>query len=254
MIGAFTQQIDLVEVLVVAFTLFFFALVFYLQRESKREGYPLEEEIATLPHAIVGFPDVPPPKTYKLLEGGTVTLPQEYARRELHVQPREHHSGAPLYPTDDAMRAGVGPGAYTLRRNTPFLLRDGTPAIKPMRLMHEHKLLDPDMDPRGRRVIGSDMAQAGVVVDFWYDDESKIVRYLEVELIGSTALRLVPIFYATIRRGTSYLRINCCTGAQVANAPVTRHPEQITAREEDVINGFYAAGPIYSAPFKDAVL
>ena len=254
MIGAFTQQIDLVEVLVVAFTLFFFALVFYLQRESKREGYPLEQEIPTLTHAVVGFPDVPPPKTYKLYEGGTVTLPQEYERRGLEVQPREYHAGAPLYPTGDAMLAGIGPGAFTLRRDTPFLLNDGTPAIKPMRVMHEHKLLDPDMDPRGRRVIGTDLEQAGVVVDFWYDDESKIVRYLEVELIGSTARRLVPIFYANIRRHAPYIRINCCTGAQVANAPVTRHPEQITAREEDVVNGFYAGGHLYSAPFKDAVL
>ncbi len=254
MIGAFTHQIDLVEVLVVAFTLFFFALVFYLQRESKREGYPLEEEIPTLGHGIVGFPAVPPPKTYKLLEGGTATLPQEYARRHLDVRPRAFHAGAALYPTGDPLIAGIGPGAYTLRRDSPFLLRDGTPALKPFREMGEHKMLDPDMDPRSRRVLGSDMAEAGIVIDFWYDDESKIVRYLEVELIGSMQRRLVPIFYAVIRRNAPYLQIDCMDAAQFIEAPVTRNATSITAREEDIVNGFWAGGYIYSAPYKEALL
>ena len=59
MIGAFTQQIDLAQVLIVAFVIFWFGLVFYIRREDKREGYPLEEAIPELGHRIVGFPEEP---------------------------------------------------------------------------------------------------------------------------------------------------------------------------------------------------
>ncbi|MEO1136842.1 MAG: hypothetical protein AAFW68_09570, partial [Pseudomonadota bacterium] len=34
--------IDLVDISLWAFTLFFFGLIFYLRREDRREGYPLE--------------------------------------------------------------------------------------------------------------------------------------------------------------------------------------------------------------------
>ena len=99
MIGVFTTQIDLAQVLIAATVLAWFVLVWYLQREMKREGYPLEEAIPTVRHSIVGWPEMPPPKTYLRLEGGTVTLPQEYERRELAAQPREMHPGRRSIPS-----------------------------------------------------------------------------------------------------------------------------------------------------------
>jgi photosynthetic reaction center H subunit len=254
MIGAFTQQIDLAQILVLAFVGFFFGLDYYIRREDKREGYPLEEAIPTLGHGIVGFPEMPAPKTYKLLEGGTVTLPQEYERRELKAYPREFFPGAPLYPLGEPLLAGIGPGSYALRRDEPFVMIDGSPQLEPLRKATDYTCVDPDLDPRGRRIFGADMKDAGVAVDVWIDKGSKILRYVEVALDGVAERRLVPIFYANVPRDASYFKIDCVTAAQLALAPVLRHPDSVTAREEDRINGFYAGGHMYSIPLKEALL
>jgi photosynthetic reaction center H subunit len=39
--GAITQYIDVAQVVLYVFWVFFFGLIFYLRREDKREGYPL---------------------------------------------------------------------------------------------------------------------------------------------------------------------------------------------------------------------
>ncbi len=254
MIGVFTQQVDLAQVLIVAFVIFFFGLLYYIRREDKREGYPLEEAIPTLGHGLVGFPAPPPPKTYRLMDGTTSVLPQEYARRELPAKPRAFFPGAALYPVGDPLLAGIGPGAYALRRDHPFTMGDGSPQVQPLRDAMEYKCRDLDMDPRGRRVFGADMADAGVCFDIWVDKGSKILRYLEIEMVGSIERRLVPIFYVVIRRNTDYLQVDAITAAQFAKIPVLRNPTVITAREEDIVNGFFAGAYIYSAPFKDALL
>lgn len=254
MIGVFTTQIDLAQVLIAATVVAWFVLVWYLQREMKREGYPLEEAIPTVRHSIVGWPAMPPPKTYLLLEGGSVTLPQEYERRELKAEAREMHPGAPLYPVGEPLLAGIGPSSYTLRRDEPFLLLSGEPCLQPLRKTPHLKCVDPLMDPRGKRVVGADFGAAGLCIDVWYDDESKIPRYLEVELDGGAGIRLVPIFYCSLRTESAAFRCDAITGAQFKLAPVTRLPDVITAREEDMVNGFWAGGHMYSAPYKDAIL
>jgi photosynthetic reaction center H subunit len=40
----FTSYIDLAQVVLYLFIAFFLGLVYYLHRENKREGYPLENE------------------------------------------------------------------------------------------------------------------------------------------------------------------------------------------------------------------
>lgn len=254
MIGAFTQQIDLAQVLIVAFVLFFFGLVYYIRGEDKREGYPLEEAIPTLGHGIVGWPSLPEPKTYKRLEGGTVTLPQEYERRELPARPRAFFPGAPLYPVGEPLLAGIGPGSYALRRDEPFRVLDGSPQVEPLRKAEDVECVDPDMDPRGQRLLGADLKDVGLITDVWFDKSSKIPRYLEVELNGGTATRLVPIFYATLRHRAKAVVVDCLKASQFAMAPTLREADSITAREEDRINGFYAGGHMYSTPLKEALL
>ena len=254
MTGVFTSQIDLAQLLVVAFVVFFFGLVFYLRREDKREGYPLEEAIPTLGHGIVGFPNAPPPKTYNLLDGTTSTLPKDYGRRELAAQPRAYFPGAPLYPDGDPLVSGIGPGSYTLRADKPFVALDGSPHLEPLRVATAYRCVDPDMDPRGRWVMGADGAEAGTCVDLWVDKPGKLLRYLELELAGGAGRRILPIFYANIRRRAPYIRVEAITAAQFAQVPALRNPTLMTAREEDMVNGFYAGGHMYSAPFKDAIL
>ena len=131
---------------------------------------------------------------------------------------------------------------------------DGTPQLQPLREATDYKNKDPDMEPRGRRVLGADMKEAGVCVDLWVDKGSKICRYLEVELDNAGGRRLVPIFYAVIRRNVSYFQVDAIEARQFTAIPLISEPISITAREEDIINGFFAGGYIYSAPYKDALL
>ena len=73
--GAITGYIDVAQVALYAFWIFFFVLVFYLHREGKREGWPLELEGKgdTLREGVGGMPM---PKTYDLANGqGSRTLP-----------------------------------------------------------------------------------------------------------------------------------------------------------------------------------
>ena len=55
----FTEYIDLAQVTLYAFWIFFFALVYYLRKEDKREGYPL---IGDRGERVDGFPITPGPK------------------------------------------------------------------------------------------------------------------------------------------------------------------------------------------------
>jgi photosynthetic reaction center H subunit len=255
MSAAFTPVIDVAQIVFCAFVAFFFGLVYYLRREDKREGYPLEEATATrLNHAIVGFPDMPAPKTYKLMEGGTTTLPQEYERGVLKAKPRFAFPGAALYPVGDPMLAGIGPGSYALRRDEPFVMFDGSPQLAPLREALDYTCVDEDMDPRGMRVFGSDYHTAGTVVDIWIDKGSKILRYIEIVLDGEGGRRLVPIFYTQIDGKARELRVHCVKAAQLAMAPILRDPVRITAREEDRVNAYYAGGYLYSMPLREALL
>lgn len=254
MIGAFNDHLDLPQLLVTAFVVFFLFLVIYIQRESKREGYPLEEAIPTSGHRIVGFPEPPPPKVYKMLEGGIAVLPQEYERRVLQAKPRSFAPGDPLYPIGDPLLAGIGPSSYTLRRDTPFVMDDGSPTLEPLREATDYTCVDPELDPRGMKVLGRDYLPAGIAVDNWIDKESKILRYVEVALDGVAEHRLVPIFYLHIDGRRKEIVVDCLKAAQLAKAPILRKPNEITAREEDRVNGFFAGGYMYSEPKKEALL
>lgn len=57
-----TEYLDLTTLVLYAFWIFFAALVYYLRREDKREGYPLVSDRRNV--TVQGFPAVPPPKTF----------------------------------------------------------------------------------------------------------------------------------------------------------------------------------------------
>ncbi len=69
--GALTSYIDVAQLTLYAFWLFFAGLVYYLLRENKREGYPMiGDRPGTHPE---GWPGVPPPKTFLLADGAGAT-------------------------------------------------------------------------------------------------------------------------------------------------------------------------------------
>ena len=53
--GAITPYIDVAQVVLYVFWAFFAGLIYYLQREAHREGYPMETGRATGP-VITGWP------------------------------------------------------------------------------------------------------------------------------------------------------------------------------------------------------
>ena len=251
----FTRYIDLAQVLLYVFWVFFFYLLFYLQRETRREGYPLEsdETGAVYNHGVIYMPD---PKTFLLPHGlGSVSVP-DYKResRQLNLRPTERWSGAPKVPTgDNPMLDGVGPGAWAQRADVPDLLWSGAPKIVPMRVATAYSIPAGDPNPIGCAVHGLDKAVGGTVVDVWVDQAESMIRYYEIRVSDDPAVRtvLMPATFAVIRRRPElHLYVHAITGAQFAQVPLTASAEQITMLEEEKIMAYYGAGYLYATPFR----
>jgi hypothetical protein len=68
MVNAFFGNFDLASLSIWLFWIFFALLIYYLQTENMREGYPLENEDGTAAPNQGPFP-VPNPKTFTLPHG-----------------------------------------------------------------------------------------------------------------------------------------------------------------------------------------
>jgi len=108
--GAFTAQMDVAQVVLYVFWIFFFALIIYLRREDKREGYPLLSENPYVKD-VYTLPPMPAPKTFLLADGTTVDAPRDNGdKREPRSIRTRRPYGSPFKPDGDPMLAGVGPG------------------------------------------------------------------------------------------------------------------------------------------------
>ncbi len=183
--GAITEYIDVAQLVLYAFWLFFFTLIFWLHRETKREGYPLEQYDESKP-GLAGWPDMPPPKTFVLPHGqGTRTVPRPEPEPQRDLALKKGPPGYPLEPTGDPMKDGVGPGSWNIRPQKPDLTNEGEPRIRPLRVLPDWSLAEQDPDPRGQPVYGVDGEIGGTVVDCWMDLAEPQLRYLEVEVAGA---------------------------------------------------------------------
>lgn len=239
---------DVAQVTLYVFWIFFAGLVFYLRREDKREGYPLESDTGG-GGVVHGFPRMPDSKSYKLSNGHVATLPNhKNDRPNAPVAAIAPWPGAPQEPTGDAMLDGVGPGSFAAREDVPELTIDKVPCIVPMRLAKGTYLESRDPDPRGMNVIGADREIAGVVTEVWVDRAEALIRYLEVEVAGSGSHVLLPVPFAKINSPRGRVTVKALLGAQFANVPKTASMEQVTKLEEDKIVGYYGAGTLYATP------
>jgi photosynthetic reaction center H subunit len=254
--GAITANIDVAQVVLYAFWLFFAGLIIYLRREDKREGYPLESDRSA--HITVqGFPAIPRPKTFLLRQGGTASAPNFKAdTRELRARPIAAYPGAPLEPTGNPMIDGVGPAAYAERADTPDITIDGRPRIVPLRVATDFYVESRDPDPRGMPVVGADRMIAGKVVDVWVDRSETIIRYLEVALDrpGASATVLLPINFTKIDKGWGRVRVQAILADQFGAVPALKNPDQVTLLEEDKIMGYYGGGTLYAEPSRSEPL
>lgn len=265
------SYLDVTQVTLYVFWIFFACLIFYLRREDKREGYPMVSDTGGGGVAH-GFPMTPEPKSYKLRNGHVAVLPNTGNNRsDLALAPIAPWPGAPFAPTGNAMLDGVGPGSWANREDVPELTMHNIPAIAPLRLTPATSLEARDADPRGMKVIGCDREVGGVVVDVWIDRAELLVRYLEVEVPGklagpvavgsdgvvaaSTSKRvLLPMPFCLINKPRGYVSVHAIRGSQFADVPVTAHPDQVTKREEDRISGYYGGGLLYATPARQEPL
>ncbi|MEM8817205.1 MAG: photosynthetic reaction center subunit H, partial [Pseudomonadota bacterium] len=237
-------SIDLVEVLFTLFWIFFIGLVYYLQREMKREGYPLVSDRSDR-ITVQGFPAIPSPKTYYLDDGRTVDAPRaEVAETHFSAEPAARHPGAPLNPTGDALKAGFGTGAWAMRSEVPEKTLEGKPRIVPMRADGSLHVDSKDKDPRGMAVVAADGDGVGTVGDLWIDLAEPQIYFLEVNL-SAGGKAMVPFGFAEIDKGKNVIRVNAVYSKHFAGVPQIANPDQITPREEDQIMGYFGAGLLF---------
>lgn len=245
----FGGHLDLAFVLLYMFWIFFAGLIYYLHRENKREGYPLVPDSGGRAKVVVGFPEPPPAKTYRLLDGSSVTVKGGRPdNRPIAAKPVAPWPGAPLVPTGNPMRDGVGPAAYAERRDVPDAMASGAPRLAPLRIATQFYPESRDPDPRGMKVIGADGKAGGTVRDLWVDKAEYILRYLEVEVPLDQGNRrvLLPIGFAVIDGRRGQVEVDAIMSDQFRDVPGTRNPDQVTLLEEDKIAGYYGGGTLYA--------
>lgn len=248
--GAITQYVDVAQIVLYMFWIFFAGLIYYLQRESKREGFPLESDLPDGRTIISkGFIGMPKPKTFLLAHGGEASYPNDKRSPQmLRATPMHGWVGAPLVPTGNPMLDGVGPGAYADRADVPDVTLEGHAKIVPLRTLPDYGVSEKDPDPRGMEVVGADGVVGGVVRDVWLDQSEAIFRYLEVAVPnGSKGPHvLLPVNFARITRDG--VTVKSILGAHFDGVPRTKHPDQVTLLEEEKVMAYYGGGTLYADP------
>jgi len=248
--GALTGYFDVAQVVLYVFWLFFAGLIYYLHREDKREGYPLESDTASGRYPIQGFPAIPVPKTFKLSNGELIYAPKQKPEkdlREIKAKPASRAVGAPLIPTGNPMQDGVGPASYAQRSDHPDVMLDGLPLIVPLRVAPGFFVATEDPDPRGMPIFGADRKQGGTVKDVWVDRAEPQIRYLEVAVDGAGTV-LLPIHFSKFDIGARCVRVKSILSTQFSGVPKLKSPDQVSLLEEDMITAYYAGGTLYATP------
>jgi photosynthetic reaction center H subunit len=184
----------------------------------------------------------------RLFHEAPTAMPHNYGSSRARGQRLLRFPGAPLVPIGNPLLAEIGPGAYPLREDEP-LLSDGKPQVVPLRVAAEWSVAKGDSDPRGLPVLDSRATPVGTVTELWVDKGVKILRYLEVTLSIARApgrVVLVPIYDTDINPSRGRIRVRSLLAYQFADVPGLADPDQVTAREEDRINAYYAAGLVFS--------
>ena len=224
--GAITQYVDVAQIVLYMFWLFFAGLIYYLLRENHREGYPMDTGRENGPK-VEGWPPVPSPKTFKHHDGHETYSPDlNRPDGQTSAEPAHGWIGAPLEPVGNPLLAGIGPGAWAQRADVPDMTEHGEVKIVPLRVAQDHGVAKRDTDP-------------------WVDRMEMMFRYIEVALPqGGT--RLLPVPFARIKK--SGVEVHALLAHQFADVPTTRSPEQVTFLEEEKISACYGAGRLYATP------
>ncbi|MCR9124846.1 MAG: photosynthetic reaction center subunit H [Rhodobacteraceae bacterium] len=247
MTETFFGEFDLASLTLWLFYGFFALLIFYIQRENMREGYPLEDDEGNASSNEGLFP-LPQDKTFKLPHGrGEVTVPsgQNPERADIALKRTGPGNGFPLEPTGDPMLDGVGPASWAPRRDVPELDGHGHPKLVAMS-KKEVFAVSAGKDPRGLPVVSGDGEIVGEVTDMWIDEPEQLVRYLEYRLDSKwgSGTRIVPLTLARI--WSNQVKVKSIYAKHFATVPVQASSDQITMLEEEKISAYYGGGHLYA--------
>lgn len=243
--GAITGYVDLAQILLYVFWLFFAGLIYYLIREGHREGYPMETD--GLSKEVQGWP-IPEPKTFKTVHGDVVVPDLKRGEPAYSAVGTYASPGSPIEPKGNPLLAGVGAGAWSMRADVPDMMHAGGAKIVPLRVATAYSVSPKDTDPRGLPVLGGDFQPAGKVVDVWLDQAEMLFRYLEVEVSAAGGTRRVLLPESLARVSRTSVQVMSIFANQFADVPGTKHPDQVTFLEEDRISAYYGAGTLYAEP------
>ncbi|RJS92083.1 photosynthetic reaction center subunit H [Salinisphaera sp. Q1T1-3] len=268
--GYITSHMDVAQMVLYAFWIFFAGLIIHLRREDKREGYPLESDRSRrAPRTpVVGFPAPPPPKRWAMPHGEADLI----APREPVVQPEIRGVidadrplfGFPLEPTGNPLRDAVGPASYAMRRDVPDLTVHGDPKIGPMRVLGGYRIIAGDADPCGMPVVAADGRIAGTVYDVWVDRAEPRILYFEITLddaildenehntAGAVPAEprrvLLPTGFARVQVRHHRIKVSSIRAADFAFVPGHARMDVVTRREEDAITGYFGGGHLFTHP------
>lgn len=248
MVGVnFFGNFDLASLSIWLFWGFFALLIYYLQTENMREGYPLETDDGK-PAPNQGPFAVPAPKTFDLPhDRGQVTVPSQanedaHRRTDLALARTAMSEGFPFAPTGNPMVDGVGPASWVPRADVPELDGHGKLKLQPMGAIEEFSV-SAGRDPRGLPVQARDGEVVGRISEMWIDVPEQLVRYLEIAL-NSGSSRLVPMTMAVIRKDR--VRVDALTSDLFEAIPTIKSAGQITKLEEEKISAYVAGGLLYA--------
>jgi photosynthetic reaction center H subunit len=248
--GAITGYIDVAQITLYVFWAFFFGLIFWLRKEDRREGYPLESDPTGKVKDVGAGVLFAKPKSFLTRDGTTFTAPN-FKRDTRPVAARRvgNWPGAPMVPTGDPLVDGVGPAAWAERADKPDRTWDGKNKIVPTRVDAHYTVASGDPDPRGMTVFGADNKPAGKVIDLWVDRAEHVVRYLEIDGGPGTGPLLVPMNLTKVQgnrtKGRS-IKVKALLASQFAKAPRIKAPDSVTFLEEDRICAYFAGGHLYA--------
>lgn len=252
---------DVAELAFLLFLVFFVTLVFYLNNESRREGYPLENEVSGAVESD-GRLFSGATKSFQLPHGRGTYVPENVARDDVNIAGVQafRSTGAPWVPTGDAMADGIGPAAFANRAKYPDLTFDGRPRIVPIADSHEMIVSPNDPQLIGWPVMAADKTIVGKVSDIWVDQAEHIIRYLEVETTTGKKV-LAPMFVAVVHGNSlldallpivqdkpKFVEIDAITAEQFERVPGLETAGIITRYEEDRVMAYFGGGYLYATP------
>lgn len=250
MVGTeFFGNFDLASAAIWMFWIFFALLVYYLQTENMREGYPLQDDDGNEAPNQGPFP-VPSAKTFKMPHGrADVVVPsveneEAHDRKDLALARTSKSAGSPYVPTGDPMVDGVGPASWAPRADAPELDGHGHVKIRRMSSLPDFAI-SAGNDPRGMPVMAGDKQIVGEISDIWVDVPEALIRFLEVTL-DSGGTRLIPMNMARVKG--NHVKVRSIFAKHFSGIPQQKQADQITLLEEEKAMAWFAGGTLYASP------